>query len=462
MIPAPVPTFGDIAVANGFTVTITAAAFCNVLTNNNNYGGCFIGGSFILSDNAQISASITNTGTGIVPANIHTVIYGGTGTARIVSPFIKYADNGTTGNSVVELTSTGTLFLTGNLVNGGFNTNSSQNGNCHCIRVNGNGNLNFIGAIRFTSSMVYSFQYGITKNGTGTLDLFGPIIVSTSWDRGYGIAVSNGIANIFTNLNEDGVGNGTLVYTSGSNTFINVYGNVYSTNSQSPIRISSTRQVTVMGNLSGNTGNSYCVSFDGNTGDGYLRVFGNVISNARPCIYSVGSQSNTVFVSGDVISLNNNNAIQLATNNGTVYVAGNILSYTKVVPIWSPIVRMLPPSGNTYIQYPNMYETYDEQFTTQYLINSLSAFTIPPVSAVRYGTVYGNNSLTGTCVIPPPSSVAFNVLTDNTVGQAVLSANTFFELPLQAAIEPDTFASRIKNAASVQAAGYIISSFTRK
>jgi hypothetical protein len=465
MIPTTTPEYGDIATANGFTVTITSQAFCDVLTNNNFYSGCFIGGGFILSDNAQISASITNNGRGVVPSNINTVTYGGTLSASIISPLIRMADgNGTTitqGNAVVALTSTGTLFVSGNIVNGGSSSPSSST-QCHGIRVSGNGNLNFYGQVQGTRNVSETYQQLITKGGTGTFNFYGQIDVNTSWNRVRGVYLSNGITNLYTNIART-TGQSTHVYTTGSTTYVNVFGDVYSANNGSSIYIDGTREVTVYGNLSGNSGNEYCVRFGDNTSGGYLRVFGDVISNNRPCVYSTGNQSNTVYVSGDVINLQNHVAIQLWTDYGTVYLAGNLLSYSlQTVPIHASIMRMFPPSGNTYIQYPTLDDTFSEKYTNQYMINSLSSFSLPPVSSVRLGVVYGYNALTGTCVIPPPSSVALNVLTDNTVGQAVLSANTFFELPLQAAIEPDTFASYMKKAATVQSAGYIISSFTRK
>ena len=73
---------------------------------------------------------------------------------------------------------------------------------------------------------------------------------------------------------------------------------------------------------------------------------------------------------------------------------------------------------------------------------------------------FANNTLTGTCQIPSPSSVAFGVPTDNTVGVAVLSPNDFMNVQVSALTATGSIGARLKNAATTESVGRTIASFT--
>jgi hypothetical protein len=131
--------------------------------------------------------------------------------------------------------------------------------------------------------------------------------------------------------------------------------------------------------------------------------------------------------------------------------------------IYAPSYRIDPVPANSYIRYArNGTGLGSDAYLFQFTTDSLSAFSMPPVSAVRFGTTFANATLTGTCVIPSPSSVAFGVPTDNTTGQAsfTIDVNELFNAPLSTMNIPDTIGARIRHAATIQSAGHLIASFT--
>jgi len=95
-------------------------------------------------------------------------------------------------------------------------------------------------------------------------------------------------------------------------------------------------------------------------------------------------------------------------------------------------------------------------FTT----DSLSAFSMPPVSAVRSGVSFANSTLTGTCKVPSANSVNIGVPVDNTIGTAFLTPATLFDTSVASLTASDSLGARLKNSATVQSVGNIIASFS--
>lgn len=125
---------------------------------------------------------------------------------------------------------------------------------------------------------------------------------------------------------------------------------------------------------------------------------------------------------------------------------------------------LVTPGVNNYIRYASDGTGVGPSaYIYQYTADSLSAFNMPPISAVRAGVTYANATLMGTCIVPSPSSVALNIPVDNTVGTAVLSINdinSVFLTPLSSITAPGSIGSKIKTAATVESAGHLIASFT--
>lgn len=151
----------------------------------------------------------------------------------------------------------------------------------------------------------------------------------------------------------------------------------------------------------------------------------------------------------------------------TLNISGPVIedSSTGFRAIACPRYFTNPIPKNAYIRYATDGTGIGfNAFTYHYTIDSLSAFSMPDVSAVRIGTPYAGGLLVGTAVIPPAAAVSYGTLVDNTTGSAILTLdllNTLFTTPLSALTTPNTIGYRVANSvASNQSIGHLIASFT--
>jgi len=72
---------------------------------------------------------------------------------------------------------------------------------------------------------------------------------------------------------------------------------------------------------------------------------------------------------------------------------------------------------------------------------------------VRQGTIYAAGSQTGTMIVPSRDNVAKGVLVDNTVGTAILDADSIWAVPLTSINTLNSIGRRVKNAATVETTG---------
>lgn len=120
------------------------------------------------------------------------------------------------------------------------------------------------------------------------------------------------------------------------------------------------------------------------------------------------------------------------------------------------------PTGGVIFFTPNtkatsMFET--DTFQNVTLIESNSADNLlPAVSSVRQGTTYNLGLSTGTCILPPTSSVAAGALVDNLTGTATLTPQTTWNFPITGT-NVNSMGGRLDNALNTQAAGILINSF---
>ena len=144
-----------------------------------------------------------------------------------------------------------------------------------------------------------------------------------------------------------------------------------------------------------------------------------------------------------------------------VRISGNLIGAPNGIPaVYASSYTVNPVPYQTYIRYANNGTGVgSDAYLYHYTTDSLSAFSMPPVSAVRSGLQYANNTLTGTCQIPPVSSVAFGALVDNTTGTATLTS-TLWETSIASLTATDSVGARLKNSATVESVGRIIASFS--
>lgn len=233
---ASVPVAGDNAIANNRTVTITANATCDIVTNNTTYGGT-VGGSFILSNGVELNAAITSDG----PSNVSTdtVVLSGSNSATISASSITSDIGLSQQYATVRHSSSGTLNITAASITGGNCTTSQP---LDCIIFSGSGTLNVTANI--TGGGGSNSGAGIRNSGNGNLFISGNLIGGIS-SVGYAVINSStGLCQINGNISASSAAIGLFnsstgaVTITGNCTATNGFHAVSSTNASSTVKAS--------------------------------------------------------------------------------------------------------------------------------------------------------------------------------------------------------------------------------
>ena len=400
------PTIGDVALANNFTVSITGSVACDVLTN------------------AHVDYKLFN-GAGI---NVSTL-----GNAGV---FIADARSAS-------------VTIRGYMVPSYAGTNRT---NAHCVSAIGTNSINIIGNIRGGSM---GSSYGFFNASTGTVSITGSMQAEPVGNGGGHAFVNNTSSPVFIYGNSNGAAFGQYGIVSSSistgpitvtgnitnNGFLNngsanitAYGNVAGGADGGGVANSSTGPVTVYGNLNGSTASALS-----NTSTGSVTVLGNITADSRGF-----------------------NGITSSNAAANVRISGNLIGAPNGIPaVYAASYTVNPVPYQTYIRYANNGTGVgSDAYLYHYTTDSLSAFSMPPLSAVRAGLQYANNTLTGTCQIPATSAVTFGALVDNTSGTAAITNNTLFDVSVASLTATDSLGARLKNSATVESVGRIIASFS--
>lgn len=306
------------------------------------------------------------------------------------------------------------ITLTSNCING---TSSSL------ISISGTASATIVGNITSAAS---GGGVAITMSSSGTLTISGNIITGNG-AAAYGVHnTSSGAVNI-TGICNGAIGGGfpQAVYNASAGS-VTITGSVYGNGGVGATN-ASTGTVTIIGNVFGGT----TAAGANNASTGIFTIIGNITA-------STGANGFTAAGGTNRLSVNVINAL-----NGTA-------------AIYAASYLMTPVPYNGYIRYANDGTNYLNQFTT----DSLSAFSMPPISAVRSGVQFANNTLTGTCQIPAAASVSFGVPVDNIVGTAALNPVDFMNVSIASLTATDSLGARLKNSATVESVGRIIASFS--
>jgi hypothetical protein len=190
-----------------------------------------------------------------------------------------------------------------------------------------------------------------------------------------------------------------------------------------------------------------------NSSAGTIIVTGNVTGGTGSSAFGINNSSTgTAIIVGNVAATSVTNAFVSSNANAINKISGNIINHPNgTAAIYATRYVVDPVPQNSFIQYSNV-----NQFST----DSLSAFSMPPVSAVRFGTSFANGTLTGTCKVPSSNSVNVGVPVDNTVGTAFLTPAALFDTSVASLTASNTLGARLKNSATVQSVGNIIASFS--
>lgn len=393
------------------------------------------------------------------------VVNAGSGTINVVG---NVAGGNSTSSSGISNNWTGLITIVGN-VSAGYGlavssgTVGANNGGTGSIRIIGN---------------IYASQNtggtGVFNGSTGTVAVTGDVyafdIAKADLRAGIGGSGSHGISN-----NVGGV--------------VTVLGNVYSGSRSDAWGINNNNigTVTIIGNVFGNN------NISNNTGQGIynnstgtINMSGSVFGGRGTNAYGANNNSTgTINISGSAVGGLGTTAYgAFNTSTGILRVRRAVgngwgLGYTTAVAavpgVFSNVqgsqtfVEELEcgprgqwPTGGVIFFTPNtkatsMFET--DTFQNVTLIESNSADNlVPPVSSVRQGTTYNLGLSTGTCILPPASSVALNTLVDNLTGTAVLTPQTTWNYPTTAS-DVNSMGGRLRNALNTNSANSLINSF---
>ena len=330
-----------------------------------------------ISDARTVQAVSTGSGTGITAGGVFSLLNGANLTFTNASGIV----NGSVSAPVI---STASLGAGSTAVASGPSVTPTLNFRGAAVEHNGSGTLSLIANISAAANQVGGFSGLIVLSGTGTLNTTGTITGPVN------IAANQMGAAVYVS------GNGTLSH-SGSVTGGSTNVSTISTGHAAGIFVAaSNASVTVNGSVTAGS-----VAYNPgiiNNGGSILTVNGVLTSSATAPAIGPGAINQVTCLSGPFL---------LGTS-------GNINPVQAQSWRWAP--TLVPTS---------MQVTQSNGSTLRllYSADNIPSGGYPVGSNVRHSVVYGpTGELIGTLAVPPPSSVAVGVSTDNTVGTAVLTA----------------------------------------
>jgi hypothetical protein len=322
--------------------------------------------------------------------------------------------------------------------------------NTFTIQITGN-----VACDNITNSTLYggtvggTFNLGNNSIATATIPAAAitstDVVVLTGTNSARFVGTVNGGTSTANNQAIENSGSGTLTIVG------SLIGQTSSGAGPSVVANSSTGIVNFTGTITGGSGTN-TRGLDNSSG-GAIIVTGNVTGGTGSAGYGINNSSTgTAIVIGNVTATSATNAFVSLNASAINKISGNIINHPNgTAAIYAARYVVDPVPQNSLIQYSNV-----NQFST----DSLSAFSMPPVSAVRFGTSFANGTLTGTCKVPSVNSVNIGVPVDNTVGTAFLIPAELFDTSVASLTSSNTLGSRLKNSATVQSVGNIIASFS--
>lgn len=367
-------------------------------------------------------------------------------------------------NLITVTATTGSVGLTlgGAIGNSAVSTLISHTGNCdlnlsgttftggtgnftRCIVKSSAGNIIITGSLRGgTPSSGNNTGHALDSSAGNTIvlgDIFGGTSVAGSISRGINqtagniTVTGNIVGSSNANASQQGIGF--------TGTAIRVIGNVIGGAAHEAIN--STGPIFITGNVTGSAAAGIVTTAP-------VIVTGSVVAQGAANAISAGANVVFINVSGSVISSAAANAISATNASAVVNLAGN----------------MVNTSGKTAIYCQNLFLSNTDTTTAQFFtigsqdrtLYSADSFpNLPSASNVRFGTTYGPGSgNTGTLRMASPQDVRSGVLTDNTTGSAILSIES---LSNEVQTSSDPFAQRLRNIATVDAVGYLLTAFKK-
>jgi hypothetical protein len=375
----------------------------------NLYGGTVAGGSFNFNS-GSISGSATS-GLGLGATNLITVT-----------------------------ATTGSVSL---MLGGAVAANSSTT----WIMFNHSGNCNFnLSGTSFTAANagIGGIINLISKSSPGTITISGSILTGINGGSGM---------NVLSSTNGNTIINGNIVPNQGSGITqtagnLTVNGTVTGGSSGGGTGLVFTgTSITVNGNVVGGSAtNALAVS----TTAPVNIINGTVTGGTAAAISS--TTANQINISGSVVASANAVGVSSTNASGIVILNGNITNNAGKQAIYCQNL-FLSDTGTTQAQF----FTSGSQDRTLYSANTFP--NLPSSSIVRSTTLYGpGNELSGSLIMPDPANVRYGVLTDNTTGSALLSAQSLFD---EIATSTNPVAVRLRKSSTTDTFGNMLTAFKK-
>ena len=370
------------------------------------------------------------------------------------------------------------IWLTGNILN------NPAGGTNNSLSFSTSGTVDIVGNVMPTGGGTR-----LSHGGAGTVNIKGNVIGSPfNINDHRGILVSStGTLNITGTVINDRSVNGFLILTSISSPKVNVYGDVYGGTVTNSVAIygdtnNTNSIITIYGNVYARDGGGVIQNQSGGT----IIVYGDVYGGGTNVSGIRNVNIGTVIVSGAAVggygsagygALNSSTGIlRVKRAVGNDWGLGYTTAQASVPGVFSSVAgsqtfveelecgpRGQWPTGGVIFFTPNpkatsQFET--DTFQNYSLIQSNSADNLlPPVSSVRQGEVYDLGMDTGTCIIPPASSVGFGVPVDNTTGTATLVSTNVWNISASEITDNQSIGGRLRNTLTANAAERLVNSF---
>ncbi len=389
---------------------------------------------------------------------------------------------GSVGASVncINKSSTGTIIITGSITGGG----GAGTGNSNSSFVSSAGNTIVLGNVNGGSNAINGGNYGIFQSA-GNVTVIGNVNGGTGQTSNDGIRLT-GVSSTITVTGNASAGASPCIVLGGASSQFTIIGNVTGGTSTSAFGINhSGTSGSVIGNVTGGSGTSAhgintvgAVTVTGTVTGGAggagiattntISVTGNVNGGAVGAGLSLGAGSATVIgnitagtvqalstatagtamtITGTATATATANAV-FSSNTGTVNLTGNMINVSGRQAIFAQNLFISNAATSQWRLF-----TQGGQDKTLY---SADTFPNQPTSAnVRSGSLFGPaNALSGSMVVPLPSDVRVNVLTDNTVGTGQSLTAADFLAAISSSADP--FAERLRNVATVDTVGSLV------
>lgn len=213
---------------------------------------------------------------------------------------------------------------------------------------------------------------------------------------------------------------------------------------------------TIYGNIYGSLIFSSGYGLD-NTSTGRIDIIGTCEGRKTQGVFN--SSTGTIFIN-KIVGAPGNFELGYSpglsnSQNGSVYVKEIEFGARGTNPITGPIF-VIPTDNNTVAGYTSANQLI------AFFEPSLVPNTLPPVSSVKFGTIYSNGTLSGTMILPPASATQIGILigSDGTEGTAFLSLCATWSYNRLSGYQQNSFGEILNNVATIQSIAQQIESFS--